>query len=655
LNEKFITLDIETRTINNIFIPYCISYFDGIKSTSVYLSDYLNSDDMLTSCIISLFKRKYSGYKIYVHNLSHFDGIFLLRLLTNIPNFTLKPVIRDGKLINLALSRIISGRKYTICFRDSLLIMPLSLKKLCKAFNISHQESKTIFPYEFVNNSTVSLLYEGEVPSQKYFNSISNDDYNEYKNNYEVWKLRDETIKYCQRDCQALWLILKNFNVLIYNKYKLNIHRFPTLPSLTLAIYKSCYMSENVIPRISGDIYNFIRSGYTGGHTDVYKPTVPEGVDVYCYDVNSLYPSVLEGSDMPVGNPKYFEFKEYINISEFLEHFDKPFGFFEVEITTPINMERPLFQTKVKTKSGIRTIAPLGTWIDVIFSEEMFKYMEFGYNFKIKKGYLFERQNIFRNYINDLYKIKESLNKNEPMYLISKLLMNSLYGRFGMNNEMSNHLIINNNDLTNIINKLYVRDSKIDILDLNNGKTLLTVLFKDENQETLTNRDISIPIAAAITAYSRMFMSDLIYNPNLNIVYMDTDSIFITSTLSNNIISKKLGNWKLEYVFNEGVFIAPKVYGGITNSNQEITKIKGYKNSVSYSSLRTLLQKDSSLTLRHDKLFKSIQDGQIKLHPNSLYNLVATENKRKYIYKDNILVNTRPYKIDLNKNILDNS
>lgn len=32
-------------------------------------------------------------------------------------------------------------------------------------------------------------------------------------------------------------------------------------------------------------MYNEIRTGYTGGHTDVYKPT---GENVYCYDVNSL-------------------------------------------------------------------------------------------------------------------------------------------------------------------------------------------------------------------------------------------------------------------------------------------------------------------------------------------------------------------------------
>ena len=29
---KFVTLDIETRTINGIFVPYCISLFDGKKA-----------------------------------------------------------------------------------------------------------------------------------------------------------------------------------------------------------------------------------------------------------------------------------------------------------------------------------------------------------------------------------------------------------------------------------------------------------------------------------------------------------------------------------------------------------------------------------------------------------------------------------------------
>ena len=168
--------------------------------------------------------------------------------------------------------------------------------------------------------------------------------------------------------------------------------------------------------------------------------------------------------------------------------------------------------------------------------------MQYGYKFKIIKGYLFERQNIFKNYINDLYKIKESLNKDDPMYLISKLLMNSLYGRFGMKNEMNNHIIIPNKDLTEIIEKLHSEDAKIDILDLNNNHSLLTIILNNTNESTLTDKDISIGIAAAITSYSRIALSSYLSNKSLDVLYMDTDSLYITSKLPDEVVNKKLGN-----------------------------------------------------------------------------------------------------------------
>ena len=47
LSNKFLTFDLETRLINNIMVPYCISISDGYKSWSYYLSDYKNSDEMI--------------------------------------------------------------------------------------------------------------------------------------------------------------------------------------------------------------------------------------------------------------------------------------------------------------------------------------------------------------------------------------------------------------------------------------------------------------------------------------------------------------------------------------------------------------------------------------------------------------------------------
>jgi len=46
----------------------------------------------------------------------------------------------------------------------------------------------------------------------------------------------------------------------------------------------------------------FIRRGYFGGHTDVYKP---KGENLYYYDVNSLYPYVMKIYPMPIGKPTW--------------------------------------------------------------------------------------------------------------------------------------------------------------------------------------------------------------------------------------------------------------------------------------------------------------------------------------------------------------
>jgi len=58
--------------------------------------------------------------------------------------------------------------------------------------------------------------------------------------------------------------------------------------------------------------------------------------------------------------------------------------------------------------------------------------IKFGYQFEILKGYQFERGDLFYAYINKYYELRNLYDKSHPMNLIAKLLMNSLYGKFGM-------------------------------------------------------------------------------------------------------------------------------------------------------------------------------------------------------------------------------
>lgn len=75
---------------------------------------------------------------------------------------------------------------------------------------------------------------------------------------------------------------------------------------------------------------------------------------IYVYDVNSLYPYVMAMFDMPIGKIQFFE-------GDITKIDPDAFGFFEVIVTAPDNLETPILQTHVKTSGGTRTISPLGT------------------------------------------------------------------------------------------------------------------------------------------------------------------------------------------------------------------------------------------------------------------------------------------------------
>ena len=284
------------------------------------------------------------------------------------------------------------------------------------------------------------------------------------------------------------------------------------------------------------------------------------------------------------------------------------------------------------------------------FSPELFNTnkLNLGYNYTINRGYLFEKHEVFANFIKDLYSIKQSVTKNDPWYLISKLLMNSLYGRFGMdpNYTSEKHSIIDISEFTSY-------ELKYDILNYTiiEDKFLISYIDSDINNNINNSKahtNVSVVISSAITAYARIFMSRFKNNKKFKLFYTDTDSLYVNKPLDiyyKNLIGKDLGQFKLEVVFDEAVFLAPKVYGGIvsdTNNKIEITKVKGYKNILNYNQLKSLLKKDSKLELNQEKWFKSISDGDITIK-DQIYTLTSTDNKRELIYSDNLLINTKPF------------
>jgi hypothetical protein len=159
-NPKVLTMDIETQEIKNslgklILSPVCISIFNGKICSNFYITDYPSSEIMIKTALKSIMIPEYKNHIVLLHNFSYFDGIFLFRHLAEISP-KLETIQKDNRLID---TKVYFGKKQNyISFRDSLLLLPVSLDSLAKSFKV---ENKGMFPLKILNDSSISLNYVG--------------------------------------------------------------------------------------------------------------------------------------------------------------------------------------------------------------------------------------------------------------------------------------------------------------------------------------------------------------------------------------------------------------------------------------------------------------------------------------------------------------
>src|SRR5690349_21299235 len=123
---------------------------------------------------------------------------------------------------------------------------------------------------------------------------------------------------------------------------------------------------------------------------------------------------------MPIGQPIFTTEK----------NLDALFGFVLAKVESPQNQKIPTLPYRCP-ETG-RLICPTGIWHGWYFTEELRDARDnYGYNVEILKGYTFEKStNLFQKYVEYFYEIKA--NSTGVQREIAKLMLNSLYGRFGM-------------------------------------------------------------------------------------------------------------------------------------------------------------------------------------------------------------------------------
>lgn len=621
---KILTLDYETRMLkdNTLEVISCVIY-DGKFYNTFYITDYANSKDLIKASITRLLNKCYSNYSVYIHNLSGFDGIFLIKHFMKLINldYDVKYLIRDDKMLNIKITKEIQTKfdeskleylpdsdkvdkdslfdvkflKFN--FYDSYLLLPVSLNKLAKSFLNSSK-----LDFDTSTNDTADL------------NDIN---------------FRNKLLEYNKQDCKVLYDIIIKFNNDIKELFDLDIKNIPTLSSLAFKIFRSNFMKSNIKINITNyEEYQDFKEAYRGGAVDVYKPY---GKDLFYYDVNSLYPSVMKFKPYPVGDFKMFLGNRDLN---------GIFGVVYCKVTAPNFLNVPILLHQIDGK----ILAPVGSWEGWYCSEELKLAVKHGYKVNVISGYHWPNKAfIFKNYVDTLYSNRLKYPKSDPKNLINKLLLNSLYGRFGMSPNVIEYMAVNREDMdpdkyfeilrnaTDIINYDEIN------VDFIGTEKIFNQIKGDKNHASL---NINTPIALFVTAYSRMFMAEFKLKYADNLYYTDTDSLVLDCKLPNKYVGDNLGQFKLEYKIKEGVFLSPKVYSLVLEDNTEVTKIKGSKKKLAFSELYSLLKKDHSLELNQVKWFRNKLDSNIELL-NTLYTLKLNDNKRQLIFdKDNIFIDT---------------
>lgn len=651
--KKFITLDFETITnmtgneenISKTFIdPILLTTYDfynnNINSIQFqrinypnFIAPYLEEitemkyDNMVKigDYIGQFMTHKFHKFRIYAHNMSGFDGIFILNsllLLQENNNIKIIPTKRDNKMISIKVlfnyDEKYNRYRHHIIFHDSYSILLTSLDKLSKNFL---QDSPDLMKLE--NKEILEILTNREVRIKKI--------YNKPKYDYFIHQLYN----YSKRDCISLANILFRFGMLINEKWMINIHNYPTISSLAIAIYLTHYLKiTDLIPLVTGKIYRDISKSYHGGHTDVYM--MYSDKEVHSYDYTSMYPAMMLKHEMPVGKIDKFEGNP-LNVGETFKSLCDKHAFVKCTVEVDKSLNRPVYMTKVKFNNENRVMCATGTFLNqwVYLKEICYYYKLTNGKIKIdpnsiKKGYIFQSKNIFKDYITDLFKIKQSVTKDNPLYLISKILMNSLYGRFGLKQELTEHKFMSNSEIEEMLMSCESITIE-DIIPLDFIEKSLVISTKNSDEVFLKS---SIPIASAITAYARMERAEILLDESLDILYFDTDGFKSLQKITElpkykHLDHNGLGGLKYEGTFSESIFLMPKVYGGVyKESGEEFTKLKGFKDKVEFNKFKDLLFKNKEITLTHNKWLRDWLKSEIKIM-KSPYLFKINDNKRK--------------------------
>ena len=527
---------------------------------------------------IEFCKNKRENYALYFHNLK-FDGEYIFNYLLN----------NDYKCIKDKKDR--EDKTFTTLISDTGQFY--SIEIFFETKNKKHINKVTIYDsLKILNFSVDKIAKDFNLPIRKL-----ELDYHAKREIGHI--LTEEEIDYIKNDVEIMARALE----FMFNE---NLKKM-TIGSDALNNYKEMNTNfSKYFPLLPYQIDLDIRRSYKGGFTylnEIYKEK--ETGSGIVLDVNSLYPSVMKYEKLPFGEPIYFEgeYKEDKLYSLYIQTFSCSFELKEGKIPSIQIKNNLSFVPNEYVKSSKGDIVTLTlTNVDLKLFFENYNVYDLtyhsGWKFKGIKG-------LFTQYIDywSEKKINAKKEKNNVLYIISKLMLNSLYGKFGLNpNVQGKYPYLNEEGIVKY--KMYpkeIRDS------------------------------IYIPVASFITSYARnktirtsqAIKDYTIKNYNKDYyIYSDTDSIHLLD-IDENILKSfvdiddyKLGAWKIESKFIKGKYIRQKCYIELGYDDKLNVTVAGLPKKlgkyITFENFNKDLQILASDTEKEHKLtFKHVKGGVI--------------------------------------------
>lgn len=360
---------------------------------------------------------------------------------------------------------------------------------------------------------------------------------------------QDFITAYCLRDAEIVWQALE---LLQEELLSLGGKLQATIAGTSMDLFRRAYLAAPW-PTPDEGINELARLGYYGARTEPYK--LGKVANVNGYDINSLYPSEQGRIQFPDPNLLRLEIAPY-RISQTL---DRP-GLSLVRIYVP-DVQAPPLPCRV----GHHLYFPTGTLQGVWPHNELLHALEQGaridrVDWSLTSDGSF---NPFAPFIEDLYRRRMLHASDGDMRVKTfKLLLNSAYGRYGVN---PNHPLSVLLPLPPDPDWGKYQGGEIRMIA---DRPYVLMPTSNNHQPAYCN----VPIAAYITAAGRIRMHQEITYVVDDLVYTDTDSLFVTG---EKAVGSGLGEMKQTHHGVDLWCVAPKEYAVFSGEHLQEVKAKG--------------------------------------------------------------------------------